>query len=116
MACPTQVCNGTSAPWSVSTSTSRSLLPHILRDAAEYDELDMLSPNIDSDIWLYLARVAQAGFGMWRAACRGFAGKILQDGAMVVMPSMKKDGGVDVFVALWEKHTKEFSSIAYTMD
>jgi hypothetical protein len=32
------------------------------------------------------------------------------------MPSLRKEGGVDVFVALWEKHARELNAIAYTMD
>uniref|UniRef100_A0A0D9XNV3 Transferase family protein n=1 Tax=Leersia perrieri TaxID=77586 RepID=A0A0D9XNV3_9ORYZ len=83
--------------------------------AAEYDELGMLSPNIDSDSWLHL-ELHKLDLGCGGQLAGILPGKIPQDGAVVVMPSLKKDGGVDVFVALWEKHAKEFASIAYTMD
>uniref|UniRef100_A0A0D9XNV4 Transferase family protein n=1 Tax=Leersia perrieri TaxID=77586 RepID=A0A0D9XNV4_9ORYZ len=81
----------------------------------EYDELGMLSPNIDSDSWLHL-ELHKLDLGCGGRLAGILPGKIPQDGAVVVMPSLKKDGGVDVFVALWEKHAKEFASIAYTMD
>uniref|UniRef100_A0A0D9XWN9 Transferase family protein n=1 Tax=Leersia perrieri TaxID=77586 RepID=A0A0D9XWN9_9ORYZ len=81
----------------------------------EYDELGMLSPNIDSDSWLHL-ELHKLDLGCGGRLAGILPGKIPQDGAVVVMPSLKKDGGVDVFVVLWEKHAKEFANIAYTMD
>jgi hypothetical protein len=35
---------------------------------------------------------------------------------VVLIPSLRKGGGVDVFVALREKHAEELINIAYTMD
>ncbi|KAF8707160.1 hypothetical protein HU200_030403 [Digitaria exilis] len=37
------------------------------------------------------------------------------DGVVVLIPSLRKEGGVDVFVALWDKHAEVVRDIAYTM-
>jgi hypothetical protein len=75
----------------------------------------VLLPDVASDSWLHL-ELHRLDFG-----CGGRLGGILPakvplDGVVVLIPSLRKGGGVDVFVALWEKHAKELMDIAYTMD
>jgi shikimate O-hydroxycinnamoyltransferase len=41
---------------------------------------------------------------------------ISPDEVIVLIPSLRKEGGVDVFVALYHKHADELRNIAYTMD
>ncbi|XP_047049620.1 tryptamine hydroxycinnamoyltransferase 1-like [Lolium rigidum] len=79
------------------------------------DEAGVLSPDVEADSWLHLD-LHRLDFGCGGRLVGFLPGKVPQDGVVVLMPSLRKGGGVDVFVALWEKHARELSAIAYTMD
>lgn len=79
------------------------------------DEPGVLSPDVDSDSWLHL-ELHRLDMGLGGRLAGILPAKVPEDGVVVVMPSLRKGGGVEVFVALWEKHAKELTSIAYTMD
>ncbi|CAM0950339.1 unnamed protein product [Alopecurus aequalis] len=72
-------------------------------------------PDVEADSWLHLD-LHRLDFGCGGRLVGFLPGKVPQDGVVVLMPSLRKGGGVDVFVALWEKHARELSAIAYTMD
>ncbi|CAN6339531.1 unnamed protein product [Urochloa humidicola] len=79
------------------------------------DEDNVLLPDVAADSWLHL-ELHRLDFG-----CGGRLVGILPahsplDGVVVLIPSLRKEGGVDVFVALWDKHAQELRDIAYTMD
>uniref|UniRef100_J3N5W5 Transferase family protein n=1 Tax=Oryza brachyantha TaxID=4533 RepID=J3N5W5_ORYBR len=84
-------------------------------EPADEDEPGVLSPDVDSDSWLHL-ELHRLDLGCGGRLAGILPAKVPQDGVVVVMPSLRKGGGVEVFVALWEKHAKELTSIAYTMD
>uniref|UniRef100_A0A0E0R3W8 Uncharacterized protein n=1 Tax=Oryza rufipogon TaxID=4529 RepID=A0A0E0R3W8_ORYRU len=79
------------------------------------DEPGVLSPDVDSDSWLHL-ELHRLDLGLGGRLAGILPAKVPEDGVVVVMPSLRKGGGVEVFVALWEKHAKELTSIAYTLD
>ncbi|CAN6380477.1 unnamed protein product [Urochloa humidicola] len=79
------------------------------------DEDNVLLPDVAADSWLHL-ELHRLDFG-----CGGRLVGILPahsplDGVVVLIPSLRKEGGVDVFVALWYKHAEVLRDIAYTMD
>ncbi|CAN6348890.1 unnamed protein product [Urochloa humidicola] len=79
------------------------------------DEDNVLLPDVAADSWLHL-ELHRLDFG-----CGGRLAGILPahsplDGVVVLIPSLRKGGGVDVFVALWYKHAEVLRDIAYTMD
>ncbi|CAL4911729.1 unnamed protein product [Urochloa decumbens] len=79
------------------------------------DEDNVLLPDVAADSWLHL-ELHRLDFG-----CGGRLVGILPahsplDGVVVLIPSLRKEGGVDVFVALWDKHAEVLRDIAYTMD
>ncbi|OEL19794.1 Agmatine coumaroyltransferase-1 [Dichanthelium oligosanthes] len=79
------------------------------------DEDNVLLPDVASDSWLHL-ELHRLDFG-----CGGRLAGILParsplDGVVVLIPSLGKGGGVDVFVSLWDKHAEVLRDIAYTMD
>uniref|UniRef100_A0A0E0IY31 Uncharacterized protein n=1 Tax=Oryza nivara TaxID=4536 RepID=A0A0E0IY31_ORYNI len=82
---------------------------------ANVDEPGVLSPDVDSDSWLHL-ELHRLDMGLGGRLAGILPAKVPEDGVVVVMPSLRKSGGVEVFVALWEKHANELTSIAYTMD
>ncbi|TVT97942.1 hypothetical protein EJB05_56768, partial [Eragrostis curvula] len=84
-------------------------------EPAVVDEANVLSPDVDSDSWLHLD-FHRLDFGCGGRLVGVLPGKIPQDGVVVLMPSLRKEGGVDAFVALWEKHAQRLSSIAFTLD
>ncbi|KAF8671574.1 hypothetical protein HU200_049894 [Digitaria exilis] len=78
------------------------------------DEDNVLLPDVAVDSWLHL-ELHRLDFG-----CGGRLVGILPahsplDGVVVLIPSLRKEGGVDVFVALWDKHAEVVRDIAYTM-
>ncbi|KAK1628986.1 hypothetical protein QYE76_003301 [Lolium multiflorum] len=79
------------------------------------DEAGVLSPDVEADSWLHL-ELHRLDFGCGGRLVGFLPGKVPQDGVVVLMPSLRNGAGVDVFVALWEKHARELSAIAYTMD
>nr|CAB3459295.1 unnamed protein product [Digitaria exilis] len=79
------------------------------------DEDNMLLPDVAVDSWLHL-ELHRLDFG-----CGGRLVGILPahsplDGVVVLIPGLGKEGGVDVFVALYDKHADVLRDIAYTMD
>ncbi|CAL4995693.1 unnamed protein product [Urochloa decumbens] len=79
------------------------------------DEDNVLLPDVAADSWLHL-ELHRLDFG-----CGGRLVGILPahsplDGVVVLIPSLRKEGGVDVFVALWDKHAEALRDIAHTMD
>ncbi|CAL4904357.1 unnamed protein product [Urochloa decumbens] len=79
------------------------------------DEDNVLLPDVAADSWLHL-ELHRLDFG-----CGGRLVGILPahsplDGVVVLIPSLRKEGGVDVFVALWEKHAEVLWDIAHTID
>ncbi|RCV36388.1 hypothetical protein SETIT_7G314700v2 [Setaria italica] len=79
------------------------------------DEDNVLLPDVASDSWLHL-ELHRLDFG-----CGGPLVGILPahsplDGVVVLIPSLRKGGGVDAFVALFDKHAEVLRDIAYTMD
>ncbi|CAO2140783.1 unnamed protein product [Urochloa humidicola] len=79
------------------------------------DEDNVLLPDVAADSWLHL-ELHRLDFG-----CGGRLVGILPahsplDGVVVLIPSLRKGGGVDVFVALWDRHAEVLRDIAYTMD
>ncbi|CAN6352783.1 unnamed protein product [Urochloa humidicola] len=79
------------------------------------DEDNVLLPDVAADSWLHL-ELHRLDFG-----CGGRLVGILPahsplDGVVVLIPSLRKEGGVDVFVTLWDKHAEVLRDIAYTMD
>uniref|UniRef100_A0A0D9XNV7 Uncharacterized protein n=1 Tax=Leersia perrieri TaxID=77586 RepID=A0A0D9XNV7_9ORYZ len=83
-------------------------------EPANMDAPGMLSLNVDSDDWLHL-ELHRLDLGRGGRLVGILPANILQEGVVVVMPSLRKGGGVDVFVALWEKYAKEFTDIAYSL-
>ncbi|XP_051191355.1 tryptamine benzoyltransferase 1-like [Lolium perenne] len=79
------------------------------------DEAGVLSPDVEADSWLHLD-LHRLDFGCGGRLVGFLPGKVPQDGVVVLMPSLRNGGGVDVFVALWKKHASELNAIAYTMD
>ena len=79
------------------------------------DDAGVLSPDVEADSWLHLD-LHRLDFGCGGQLVGFLPGKVPEDGVVVLMPSLREGGGVDVFVALWEKHVRELSAIAYTMD
>uniref|UniRef100_A0A0E0MC76 Uncharacterized protein n=1 Tax=Oryza punctata TaxID=4537 RepID=A0A0E0MC76_ORYPU len=84
-------------------------------EPANVDDPGVLSPDVDSDSWLHL-ELHRLDLGHGGRLAGILPAKVPEDGVVVVMPSLRKGGGVEVFVALWEKHANELTSIAYTMD
>uniref|UniRef100_A0A0E0MJD3 Uncharacterized protein n=1 Tax=Oryza punctata TaxID=4537 RepID=A0A0E0MJD3_ORYPU len=84
-------------------------------EPANVDDPDVLSPDVDSDSWLHL-ELHRLDLGHGGRLAGILPAKVPEDGVVVVMPSLRKGGGVEVFVAPWEQHAKEFNGIAYTMD
>ncbi|KAM3273851.1 hypothetical protein ACQJBY_043184 [Aegilops geniculata] len=76
------------------------------------DEAGVLSLDVEADSWLHLD-LHRLDFGCGGRLVGILPGKVPQDGVVVLMPSLRKGGGIDVFVALWEKHARELSAIAY---
>ncbi|CAN6325739.1 unnamed protein product [Urochloa humidicola] len=79
------------------------------------DEDNVLLPDVAADSWLHL-ELHRLDFG-----CGGRLVGILPahsplDGVVVLIPSSRKEGGVDVFVVLWDRHAEVLRDIAYTMD
>ncbi|GJN21079.1 hypothetical protein PR202_gb08527 [Eleusine coracana subsp. coracana] len=79
------------------------------------EEDDLLRSDLDLISWLHLG-LHSLDFG-----CGGQLVGVLPaftrlDGDVYLMPSLRKEGGVDVLVALWDQHAKQLQSIAYTMD
>lgn len=79
------------------------------------DEDNVLLPDVAADSWLHL-ELHRLDFG-----CGGRLVGILPahsplDGVVVLIPSLRKEGGVDVFVSLFDKHADVLRDIAYTMD
>ncbi|EES09214.2 hypothetical protein BDA96_05G026400 [Sorghum bicolor] len=79
------------------------------------DDDNVLLPDVASDSWLHL-ELHRLDFGCGGRLAGILPAKVPLDGVVVLIPSLRKGGGVDVFVALWEKHAKELMNIAYTMD
>ncbi|KAK2630815.1 hypothetical protein QOZ80_UnG0725150 [Eleusine coracana subsp. coracana] len=79
------------------------------------DEDYVLLPDVASDSWLHL-ELHKLDFGCGGRLVGVMPAFVPLDGVIVLMPSLHKDGGVDVFVALYDKHAKELQKIAYTMD
>jgi len=79
------------------------------------DDDNVLLPDVASDSWLHL-ELHRLDFGCGGRLAGILPAKVPLDGVVVLIPSLRKGGGVDVFVALWEKHAKELMDIAYTMD
>ncbi|KAK3154123.1 hypothetical protein QOZ80_2BG0186390 [Eleusine coracana subsp. coracana] len=74
-----------------------------------------LSHDVMVDSWMHL-EMHRLDFG-----CGGRQAGILPthvpgDGVVMLIPSFREEGGVDAFVAIWEKHVNELKRIAYTMD
>uniref|UniRef100_A0A0D3HHX8 Transferase family protein n=1 Tax=Oryza barthii TaxID=65489 RepID=A0A0D3HHX8_9ORYZ len=84
-------------------------------EPADVEDPGVLSPDVDSDSWLHL-ELHRLDLGRGGRLAGIMPAKVPEDGVVVVMPSLRKDGGVEVFVALWEKHAHELTNIAYTMD
>uniref|UniRef100_A0A0E0BF17 Uncharacterized protein n=1 Tax=Oryza glumipatula TaxID=40148 RepID=A0A0E0BF17_9ORYZ len=84
-------------------------------EPANVEDPGVLSPDVDSDSWLHL-ELHRLDLGRGGRLAGIMPAKVPEDGVVVVMPSLRKDGGVEVFVALWEKHAHELTNIAYTMD
>ncbi|CAO2147550.1 unnamed protein product [Urochloa humidicola] len=79
------------------------------------DEDNVLLPDVAADSWLHL-ELHRLDFG-----CGGRLVGIMPahsplDGVVVLIPSLRKEGGVDVFIALWDKHADVLREIAYTVD
>ncbi|KAF8664645.1 hypothetical protein HU200_054354 [Digitaria exilis] len=79
------------------------------------DEDNVLLPDVAVDSWLHL-ELHRMDFG-----CGGRLVGILPahsplDGVVVLIPGLGKEGGVDVFVALYDKHADVLRDIAYTID
>ncbi|GJN21083.1 hypothetical protein PR202_gb08531 [Eleusine coracana subsp. coracana] len=79
------------------------------------EEDDLLRSDLDITSWLHLG-LHSLDFG-----CGGQLVGVLPaftrlDGDVCLMPSLRKEGGVDVLVVLWDNHAKQLQSIAYTMD
>lgn len=79
------------------------------------DEDNVLLPDVASDSWLHL-ELHRLDFGCGGRLAGILPAKVPLDGVVVLIPSLRKGGGVDAFVALWDKHAKELMDIAYTMD
>ncbi|KAL6641934.1 hypothetical protein ACP70R_020115 [Stipagrostis hirtigluma subsp. patula] len=79
------------------------------------DEDNMLLPDVTSNSWLHL-ELHRLDFGCGGRLAGILPGRLPLDGELVLMPSLQKGGGVDVFVSLWEEHAKELRNNAYTMD
>ncbi|TVU50768.1 hypothetical protein EJB05_02157, partial [Eragrostis curvula] len=79
------------------------------------DEDYVLLPDVASDSWLHL-ELHKLDFGCGGRLVGVMPATVPLDGVIVLMPSLQKEGGVDVFVALYDKHAKELRNIAYTMD
>ncbi|KAL6906047.1 hypothetical protein ACP4OV_003648 [Aristida adscensionis] len=79
------------------------------------DEDNMLLPDVTANSWLHL-ELHRLDFGCGGRLAGILPAKLPLDGEVVLIPSLRKGGGVDVFVSLWGKHAKELEKIAYTID
>lgn len=84
-------------------------------EPASVHEENVLLPDVWSDSWLHL-ELHRLDFGSGGRLAGVLPAKDQHDGEVVLMHSLRKEGGVEVVVALGEKHAKELMSIAYTMD
>ncbi|KAL6905667.1 hypothetical protein ACP4OV_003268 [Aristida adscensionis] len=75
----------------------------------------VLLPDVEADSWMHL-ELHRLDFGRGGRLVGILPAKVPVDGVVVLMPSLQKGGGVDVFVSLWEKHAEELRNIAYSMD
>ncbi|KAK3157969.1 hypothetical protein QOZ80_2AG0131080 [Eleusine coracana subsp. coracana] len=84
-------------------------------EPAVLDEDNLLSPDVDVNSWLHIG-LHTLDFGSGGKLVGILPAKIQLEGEVYLIPSLRKEGGVDVLVALWEKHAKQLQSIAYAMD
>lgn len=84
-------------------------------EALSLGEDNELSPDVMVDSWMHL-EMHRLDFG-----CGGRQAGILPthvpgDGVVLLIPSFREEGGVDAFVAIWDKHAQALESIAYSME
>ncbi|GJN21081.1 hypothetical protein PR202_gb08529 [Eleusine coracana subsp. coracana] len=84
-------------------------------EPAVLDEDNLLSPDVDVNSWLHIG-LHTLDFGSGGKLVGILPAKIQLEGEVYLIPSLRKESGVDVLVALWEKHAKQLESIAYAMD
>ncbi|GJN32257.1 hypothetical protein PR202_gb20748 [Eleusine coracana subsp. coracana] len=70
---------------------------------------------LSSESWLHLD-LHKLDFGCGGRLLGVVPPRIPLDGVLVLIPNLHKGDGVDVFVALCDKHAKELRNIAYTLD
>ncbi|KAK3126991.1 hypothetical protein QOZ80_7AG0566570 [Eleusine coracana subsp. coracana] len=83
------------------------------------EELEPVDGNEDyalsSESWLHLD-LHKLDFGCGGRLLGVVPPRIPLDGVLVLIPNLDKGDGVDVFVALCDRHAKELRNIAYTLD
>ncbi|GJN07490.1 hypothetical protein PR202_ga25326 [Eleusine coracana subsp. coracana] len=102
----------------VLTATSKSTAKELARGGAD-EELEPVDGNEDyalsSESWLHLD-LHKLDFGCGGRLLGVVPPRIPLDGVLVLIPNLHKGDGVDVFVALCDRHAKELRNIAYTLD
>ncbi|KAJ6841950.1 agmatine hydroxycinnamoyltransferase 1-like [Iris pallida] len=84
--------------------------------APVYDsDANVLSPNLEVDSLLRF-RFQDLDFGGGGALAAFLPTWVPVDGLMVFLPSLREDGGVDVFVGLREEHAKVLRQISHSLD
>ncbi|KAL6607778.1 hypothetical protein ACP70R_040841 [Stipagrostis hirtigluma subsp. patula] len=79
------------------------------------EEDNLLLMDVDANSWLRM-ELHRLDFGCGGQLAGILPAKIQQDGEFVLIPSLRKEGGVEVLVALWEKNAELLRDIAYTLD
>ena len=76
---------------------------------------NVMLQHLEADSWLGF-RFQELDFGGDGDLCAFLLSWVPLDGAAVFLPSLQKQGGIDVFVALLEEHARVLKKISHSLD